>query len=125
MHEWGAPCILIPERCFELRLVTALPVSLYDRERRQQVRHTLSQIYHCTFNGREREIIVRCGYVALACSRQAVRSISPCSLALRIFFSCPPSCHSGTTDGSGADIGPVPGFPHLTVLLSGCIGVGF
>ncbi|GLV59802.1 hypothetical protein KDH_66260 [Dictyobacter sp. S3.2.2.5] len=58
-------CILIPERCFELRLVTALPVSLYNRERRQLVRHALSQTYHVTFNGREREVIVRCGYVAM------------------------------------------------------------
>ncbi|GER86305.1 hypothetical protein KDW_04670 [Dictyobacter vulcani] len=58
-------CILIPERCFELRLVTALPVSLYERERRQHVRHALSQTYHFTFNGREREVVVRCGYVAM------------------------------------------------------------
>lgn len=58
-------CILIPERRFELRLVTALPVSLYDRERRLQVRRSLSQIYRFTFNGREREVIVKCGYVAM------------------------------------------------------------
>ncbi len=58
-------CMLIPERHFELRLVTALPVSLYDRERRQQVRRSLSQIYRFTFNGREREVIVKCGYVAM------------------------------------------------------------
>ncbi len=58
-------CILIPERRFELRLVTALPVSLYTRERRQKVRNALSQRYHFTFNGREREVLVRCGYVAM------------------------------------------------------------
>jgi hypothetical protein len=79
-------CILIPERCFELRLVTALPVSLYDRERRQQVRRALSQHYRFLFNGREREVIVKCGYVAMegqgilihcgdASSRQAVIDI--------------------------------------------------
>ncbi len=58
-------CILIPERCFELRLVTALPVSLYDRTRRQQVRQALSQHYHFSFNGRPREVRVQCGYVAM------------------------------------------------------------
>ncbi|GER86579.1 hypothetical protein KDW_07410 [Dictyobacter vulcani] len=58
-------CILIPERCFELRLVTALPVSLYDRTRRQQVRQSLSQYYRFTFNGRAREVRVTCGYVAM------------------------------------------------------------
>ncbi|BCL83530.1 hypothetical protein ccbrp13_59950 [Ktedonobacteria bacterium brp13] len=58
-------CILIPERCFELRLVTALPVSLYDHARRQQVRNALSKHYHFTFNGRAREVNVVCGYVAM------------------------------------------------------------
>ncbi len=58
-------CILIPERCFELRLVTALPVSLYDRTRRQQVRQALSQHYRFTFNGRTRGVQVTCGYVAM------------------------------------------------------------
>jgi hypothetical protein len=58
-------CILIPERCFELRLVTALPVSLYERARRQQVRQSLSQHYRFSFNGRTREVRVKCGYVAM------------------------------------------------------------
>jgi Actin like proteins N terminal domain len=58
-------CILIPERCFELRLVTALPVTLYDRVRRQQVQHALSQHYQFSFNGRIREVKVTCGYVAM------------------------------------------------------------
>jgi hypothetical protein len=58
-------CMLIPERRFQLRLVTALPVSLYDRERRQRVRQALSQHYRFSFNGREREVEVRCGYVAM------------------------------------------------------------
>ncbi len=57
--------MLIPERRFQLRLVTALPVSLYNRERRQQVRQALSQHYRFSFNGREREVEVRCGYVAM------------------------------------------------------------
>jgi hypothetical protein len=58
-------CMLIPERCFELRLVTALPVSLYNRARRQQVKSALSQHYRFTFNGRAREVRVTCGYVAM------------------------------------------------------------
>jgi hypothetical protein len=58
-------CILIPERCFELRLVTALPISLYDRVRRQQVRQALSGHYRFSFNGRTREVQVKCGYVAM------------------------------------------------------------
>jgi hypothetical protein len=58
-------CMLIPERCFELRVVTALPVSLYDRIRRQKVRQALTQHYHCTFNGRVRDVRVTCGYVAM------------------------------------------------------------
>lgn len=58
-------CMLIPERCFELRLVTALPVSLYDRTRRQNVRQALTQHYRFTFNGHVREVWVTCGYVAM------------------------------------------------------------
>jgi Actin like proteins N terminal domain len=58
-------CILIPERCFEVRLVTALPVTLYDRVRRQQVKQGLSQHYCFSFNGRAREVKVTCGYVAM------------------------------------------------------------
>lgn len=58
-------CALLPDRCFELRLVTALLVSLYDRIRRQQVRQALSQHYRFRFNGRTREVHVRCGYVAM------------------------------------------------------------
>lgn len=58
-------CILIPHSRFELRLVTALPVSLYTRERRLKVRSALSGFYRFTFNGREREVVVKCGYVAM------------------------------------------------------------
>ncbi|GHO50799.1 hypothetical protein KSX_89620 [Ktedonospora formicarum] len=58
-------CLLIPERCFELRLVTALPVSLYERTRRQRVRQALSRHYRFSFNGRSREVVVKCGYVAM------------------------------------------------------------
>ncbi len=57
--------MLIPERRFQLRLVTALPVSLYDRERRLRVRQALSGCSRFSFNGREREVEVRCGYVAM------------------------------------------------------------
>lgn len=58
-------CQLVPERCFELRLVTALPVSLYDRVRRQQVKQALTRHFRFTFNGRIREVRVKCGYVAM------------------------------------------------------------
>lgn len=58
-------CILIPERCFELRLVTALPVSLYERMRRQRAKQALSQQYRFSFNGGSREVVVKCGYVAM------------------------------------------------------------
>ena len=58
-------CILIPEQRFELRLVTALPVSLYTRERRQKVRAGLSGHYSFTFNGHKREVVITCGYVAM------------------------------------------------------------
>ncbi len=58
-------CLLIPERRFALRLVTALPVSLYNRARRQRIREALSQRYRFTFNGHPREVQVTCGYVAM------------------------------------------------------------
>ena len=57
--------MLIPEPCFELRLVTALPVSLCDGERRERVRGSLSQQYHFSLNGSAREVVVKCGYVAM------------------------------------------------------------
>ena len=61
--------ILIPEREFELRLVTALPVSLYDKENRKKVKQALEGYYRFTFGaaGREqdREMVVKVGYVGM------------------------------------------------------------
>jgi len=62
-------CILIPERSFELRLVTALPVSLYDKENRVKMKQALEGYYRCTFatagQFSDREITVKVGYVAM------------------------------------------------------------
>lgn len=56
---------LIPEKRFELRLVTALPVTLYTKENRKKVRDVLSGYYRYDFNGRkEIETYVKVGYVA-------------------------------------------------------------
>lgn len=56
---------MIPEKHFELRLVTALPVSLYSRENRKKVKDALSGYYRYDFNGRKDiEVIVKTGYVA-------------------------------------------------------------
>lgn len=56
---------MIPEKKFELRLVTALPVSLYTRENRKRVKDALSGYYRYDFNGRKDiEAIIKVGYVA-------------------------------------------------------------
>ena len=56
---------LIPEKHFELRLVTALPVSLYTRENRRKVKDALSGYYRYDMNGRTGiEALVKVGYVA-------------------------------------------------------------
>ena len=56
---------LIPEKRFELRIVTALPVSLYTRDNRRKVRDALSGYYRYDFNGRrDIETYVKVGYVA-------------------------------------------------------------
>lgn len=61
--------ILIPERAFELRLVTALPVSLYDRENRVKVKQALEGYYRFNFamqgQQADREVTVKVGYVAM------------------------------------------------------------
>ncbi len=56
---------LVPERAFALRLVTALPVTLYNRENRGRMKSALSGMYHFEYNGCPHEIEVRVGYVAM------------------------------------------------------------
>jgi len=61
--------ILIPEREFELRLVTALPVSLYDKENRKKVKQALEGYYRFSFGAagceQDREMVVKTGYVGM------------------------------------------------------------
>ncbi len=57
---------LIPERQFELRVVTALPVTLYKtKENRSLVKKALEGWYPFRFNGRDREIVVKVGAVVM------------------------------------------------------------
>ena len=57
---------LIPERQFELRVVTALPVTLYKtRENRSLVKKALEGWYPFRFNGRDREVVIKVGAVVL------------------------------------------------------------
>lgn len=63
-------CLLIPESAVELRVVTALPVSLYNRENREKVKRALEGHYRFAFSApgrdsRTREITVKVGYVAM------------------------------------------------------------
>lgn len=58
-------CSLIPETSFVLRVVTALPVTLYTRENRQRMKDELSGYYRFEFNGRIREVYIIVGYVAM------------------------------------------------------------
>ncbi len=60
---------LIPERSFELRLVTALPVTLFHKGNRKRMKDNLEGYYRFAFatQGREyrdREAIIKVGYVA-------------------------------------------------------------
>jgi hypothetical protein len=62
--------ILIPERSFELRIVTALPVTLYTRENREQVKKALEGYYRFSFSTqgsheRDREVTIKVGYVGM------------------------------------------------------------
>jgi hypothetical protein len=57
--------MLIPERSYALRLVTALPVTLYERENRQRMKESLSGYYRFEYNGRQREALITIGYVAM------------------------------------------------------------
>jgi hypothetical protein len=56
---------LIPETSLELRLVTALPVKLYDRERRLGVKRNLEGYYRFIANGVEYELVVKVGAVIM------------------------------------------------------------
>ncbi len=57
---------LIPERHFELRVVTALPVTLYKaRENRNLVKKALEGWYPFRFNGRDREVVIKVGAVVM------------------------------------------------------------
>jgi hypothetical protein len=57
---------LIPERQFELRIVTALPVTLYrNKENRTLVKKALEGWYPFTLNGRDREVVVKVGAVVM------------------------------------------------------------
>lgn len=55
---------LIPDQSFELRIVTALPLSLYTNVNRKKVKSALENCYRFSFNGRHREAVVKVGYVA-------------------------------------------------------------
>jgi Actin like proteins N terminal domain len=56
---------LVPERAFALRLVTALPVTLYNRENRGRMKSALSGLYRFEYNGCPHEVEVFVGYVAM------------------------------------------------------------
>lgn len=62
-------CTLIPEQAIELRLVTGLPFTLYERENRVKVMNSLAGYYRCNFAEKgqqsDREIVVKVGYVAV------------------------------------------------------------
>jgi actin-like protein len=72
---WSRHCLLllltlaaalIPERQFELRIVTALPVTLYrTKENRTLVKKALEGWYPFRFNGRDREAVVKVGAVVM------------------------------------------------------------
>ena len=57
---------LIPERQCELRVVTALPVTLYrTKENRSLVKKALEGWYPFRFNGRDREVLIKVGAVVM------------------------------------------------------------
>ncbi len=56
----------IPENQFELRVVTALPVTLYKvKENRGRVKQALQGYYRFTFNGKPKEVVVKVGAVTM------------------------------------------------------------
>jgi Actin like proteins N terminal domain len=60
-------CAIIPEQSFELRIVTALPVTLYKigKEYRAKVKEGLQNTYRFTYNGKPREVVVKIGAVIM------------------------------------------------------------
>ena len=54
---------MIPERAFELRIVTALPVTLYTSGNRKKVKSHLERFYRFGFNGTQREALIKVGHV--------------------------------------------------------------
>jgi len=57
---------IIPENVFELRVVTALPVTLYKiKENRNRVKQALQGYHRFTFNGRHKEVVVKVGTVTM------------------------------------------------------------
>jgi hypothetical protein len=60
-------CTIIPENCFELRVVTALPVTLYKigKENRAKVKDGLQNHYRFCFNGKQKEVTVKVGAVIM------------------------------------------------------------
>jgi hypothetical protein len=72
---WSRHCLLllltlaadlIPERQFEVRVVTALPVTLYrTKENRTLVKKALEGWYPFRFNGCDREVVVKVGAVVM------------------------------------------------------------
>ncbi len=56
----------IPEHQFELRVVTALPVTLYKvKENRNRVKQALQGYYRFTFNGKPKEVVIKVGTVTM------------------------------------------------------------
>jgi hypothetical protein len=58
-------CQLVQDRMFTLRVVTALPVSLYTRENRARMKKALSKHYRFQFNGQDRDVVIDVGYVCM------------------------------------------------------------
>jgi hypothetical protein len=60
-------CAIIPEHTFELRIVTALPVTLYKigKENRAKVKEGLQNHYRFCFNGKQKEVTIKVGAVIM------------------------------------------------------------
>jgi hypothetical protein len=56
---------MIPDRSCELRIVTALPVALYNKDNRRRMKEALEGYYRYEFQGKPRELTVKVGYVAM------------------------------------------------------------
>ncbi|BCL83190.1 ParM/StbA family protein [Ktedonobacteria bacterium brp13] len=58
-------CEMIHDRDFTLRIVTALPVSLYTKENRQRMKEALTRACHFKYNGIQRSARISVGYVCM------------------------------------------------------------